>query len=349
MAKRRSKRRKRIRKVKITILAVIAAALFASAIYAGIYTAEYDDLPEEINELTLEIGSDFPSAYDFLDEEYADTEAEIVTDSSLVTMDLPGDYTITLSVNKKKYTTILHLIDTEAPVIEGVSDISVELGESISYKSGVTVTDNSSEEIEVEVDNSEVDVSTVGEYTVVYSATDSSGNSSQVTATVSVTEPEVNSTDDITEALVLYMAQQILDEILTDDMTTQYEQAEAIYWYCHENIAFIGTSDKTNWLIGAYEGMTTFEGDCYTYFSVAKALLTQAGIENMDIYMITDEKQHYWNLIDVGEGWYHFDSCRRKDGTTFFYWTDEELMEYSEANDGSHAYDQEEFADVDIQ
>ena len=51
-------------------------------------------------------------------------------------------------------------------------------------------------------------------------------------------------------------------------------------------------------------------------------------------------------MIDIGEGWYHFDATRRKDGTEFFYWTDAELMEYSNANDGSHNYDPEQYPQI---
>ena len=55
---------------------------------------------------------------------------------------------------------------------------------------------------------------------------------------------------------------------------------------------------------------------------------------------------HYWNLIDLGDGWHHFDTCRRKDGSTFFYKTDAELMEYSLANDNSHNYNRDLYPEI---
>ena len=55
---------------------------------------------------------------------------------------------------------------------------------------------------------------------------------------------------------------------------------------------------------------------------------------------------HYWNLIDIGEGWHHFDTCRRVDGSTFFYKTDAELMAYSNSHDGTHNYDRSRYPDI---
>ena len=44
------------------------------------------------------------------------------------------------------------------------------------------------------------------------------------------------------------------------------------------------------------------------YASTAKELLTRAGIKNMDIVKAAVNPSHYWNLVDVGDGWQHFDS-----------------------------------------
>ena len=93
---------------------------------------------------------------------------------------------------------------------------------------------------------------------------------------------------------------------------------------------------------GAYQGILEREGDCYTYAMTEKCLLSRAGIKNMDIEKIKkNNSMHFWNLIDIGERWYHFDSTRRADGATFFYLTDEKLMKYSKAHNGTHNYDRE--------
>ena len=65
--------------------------------------------------------------------------------------------------------------DRGAPVIYADDDVYVFWNEPVSYKSFVTVEDDYDEECELDVDNSDVDISQVGEYDVVYTATDSVG------------------------------------------------------------------------------------------------------------------------------------------------------------------------------
>ena len=43
----------------------------------------------------------------------------------------------------------------------------------------------------------------------------------------------------------------------------------------------------------------------------SKALLTRAGIENIDLK--ATKHKHYWNFVKVEEGWYHFDTTPRWD------------------------------------
>jgi len=57
-------------------------------------------------------------------------------------------------------------------------------------EAGATATDNSGEAISVVTDNSAVDTSAAGTYTVTYSATDSSGNQGTATRSVVVASAE---------------------------------------------------------------------------------------------------------------------------------------------------------------
>lgn len=225
--------------------------------------------------------------------------------------------------------------DTEPPVIHGVGALTMVAGESISYKKGVTVTDNYDQDVRLEVDTSAVDTSSPGDYTVIYTATDNAGNRASVSAILHV---EPVTIDTVTEESIYAEADKLLAVILNDSMS-QYEQAKAIYDWCHGKIAYSDGTPKTNWVQGAYRGIVERKGDCYVYAATAKCLLTRAGITNMDIEKIPAKSMHYWNLIDLGDGWYHFDTCRRKDGSTFFYKTDAELMEYSNTHNKSHNYD----------
>ena len=227
--------------------------------------------------------------------------------------------------------------DTEEPVIDGVAPLEGFIGEPISYKSEITVTDNCDKEVELEVDTSDVDTETEGTYDVIYTATDRAGNTAQAETTITMKEKP----QDYVEPEEVYAeADEVLDEITTEDMTLK-EKARAIYDWCRNNIGYISTSDKDSLTNGAHQGFTQGQGDCFVFFSTAKALLTEADIPNIDVVKSdTSHSSHYWSLIDCGDGWYHFDTTPRSGGGEFFMLTDEELLEYSEAHDNSHIFDQ---------
>lgn len=226
--------------------------------------------------------------------------------------------------------------DTVAPQITGVKELTISAGDSVSYKKGVTVTDDHDPAPQLTVDASAANTNVIGDYTIVYTAADAQGNETTVSTTLHVKRPAIES---VTEEIVNAEADQLLSKILDDSMT-EYEKAEAIYWWCHDKIAYSDGAPKVNWMQGAYQGIVMRKGDCYTYASTAKCLLTRAGIKNQDIERIrVGDSMHFWNIIDIGEGWRHFDTTRRVGGATFFYKTDAELMEYSNSHNGTHNYD----------
>jgi transglutaminase-like putative cysteine protease len=233
--------------------------------------------------------------------------------------------------------TITVISDTEPPVIEGAKDLEIYVGDTVAYKQGVSVTDDQDENPTLEIDNSAVSLDSAGSYPVIYTATDQAGNQSTVQVTLTVKEkPEGYIEPDVVYAL----ADEVLAEI-TDDSMSDMQKAFAIYNWTRTHISYTGTSDKSSWTLGAYQGFTQKKGDCYNYFAVAKALLDCAGIENTDIVKSdTSHSSHYWSLINLGDGWYHFDATPRKgEGDNFFMVTDEELNAYSVAHDNSHIFD----------
>lgn len=273
-------------------------------------------------------------------EEKPDCETEGVREVVIVAADEGGNVT-------KKTASLEVASDTEPPVISGVEDLTVPVGGSISYKKGITVTDNIDDEVELQVDADDVDLSKAGTYEVRYKAVDAAGNEATASASVKV---EPVSVDNITEDLVNAEADKILASLFGEgnaENMSEYDKAKKIYNWCHERIAYFDGTPKTNWVQGAYRGLVERKGDCYVYAMTAKCLLTRAGIKNMDIEKIpTPTTMHYWNLIDIGEGWHHFDTCRRVDGATFFYKTDAELMSYSQSHDGTHNYDRSKYPDI---
>ena len=213
------------------------------------------------------------------------------------------------------------------------------LGEGISYKKQITVKDNSGEEIELEIDNSAVDIDTIGQYPVVCTAVDSVGNESKVTFIVEVYKILSS------EEKVIALAQDILASIITDSMTEK-EKAEKIFYWCRNHIAYSDYSNYNDWTQGAYDGLERRAGDCFVYAATSKVLLTEAGIKNKDIAKIPARTRHFWNLVDFGDGWQHFDTTRRADGTIIYLWSDERLMEYSRAHKDSHHYDPAAYPEI---
>lgn len=226
--------------------------------------------------------------------------------------------------------------DKVAPEVS-LSTIDIIIGEAVSYKKAVGYSDNadSKEELKLEIDNSKVDPNTVGTYKVTYTVTDTAGNSTTKTGEVYVlAEKPVYYDEDV----VNQKADEVLAQIIKDNMTL-LEKTRAIYNWVHGKIGYISHSEKTDWVRGAYEGLVKRQGDCFVYACTAKVLLTRAGIENMDIVKSQVNPSHYWNLVNLGEGWYHFDATPRKDKTVFFMWTDAQLKEYSESHKNTHIYD----------
>lgn len=227
--------------------------------------------------------------------------------------------------------------DDEEPKIDGVAPLTGFIGDPISYKSGITVTDNCDREVKLEVDNSDVDTESEGTYDVVYTATDRAGNEATAKTTITMKEKPENYVE---PEEVAEEADEVLEEITTEDMTLK-EKARAIYDWARENIGYVSTSEKESWTNGAHQGFTEQQGDCFIFFATSKALLTQAGIPNIDVEKSdTSHSRHYWSLINCGDGWYHFDTTPRQGGGEFFMKTDEEILTYSRAHDNSHIFDQ---------
>ncbi|HHU89702.1 MAG TPA: transglutaminase [Clostridiaceae bacterium] len=214
--------------------------------------------------------------------------------------------------------------DTEPPEIYGVKDNTIYLNTPVSFKKGVYVYDNRDGEIQVQVDSSNVNQKKTGEYKVIYTATDSSGNTSSKEAIYTVKEMRV------TMEQLEELADEILARITTPDMTLR-EKAWEIYQYVNKHLTYTGYSDKTDWMFEAYNGITNAVGDCFTYFAMSELLLNRIGMETMRVERLSKpgEAKHYWHLVDFGEGWYHFDACIHIPKLVSFMLTDAEMDAFS--------------------
>lgn len=230
--------------------------------------------------------------------------------------------------------------DTQPPVISGAADFSAYIGGRINYKGGISVWDDYASSPKLTVDTSQVNVNAEGTYPVTYIATDDVGNQSSVTVYITMKQHVLD------ESEVYWLADGILAKIISPGMSS-YDKLTAIYNWVRGNLGYVNSSEKGNWVNAAYQGLANRQGDCYVYACTAKALLTRAGIDNRDIEKIPSYSRHYWNLVDIGGGWYHFDTTPRKGETTWFcYISDAELMSYSVSHHNSHNYDRSIYTDI---
>lgn len=245
--------------------------------------------------------------------------------------------------------------DVTPPRLLGVRDLTVALNGTASYRDGVSAEDDVDGPVAVRIDADAVDLTVPGEYPVIYSAQDAAGNRTEQTVTITVVEtatvdqgrdePTEHDPSDapgggipleqVTQEEVDRLADEILGRI-TDSGMSQWEQARAIFNYVNGHVKYVGSSDKSSWLIGAYVGFTRGRGDCYNYFACSKALLTRAGISNVDLERVGGNSRHYWQLVNTGDGWYHFDACPHPNGYPLYSFmiTEAQVRAYTEQAGG---------------
>ena len=286
-------------------------------------------LIESITDVT-ECTAEFAKEYDFT--QAGDYELEVVvTDTS-------GNSTsVTVPC------TIIH--DDTPPVISGVTALTVHMGDAISYMENVTVSDDYDDDPTLEVDTSNVNTDKQGTYTIIYKATDKAGNTSTKKTNIVILAANLSN---VTSETVYEMADEVLDEIFTEGGLSKKEKAQLIYNWVVDNITYSYSTGYDDKISGAYVGFTSRRGDCTVLQKTAEVLLNRAGITVMEIEKIRDSHGgHAWLLIDIGEGWYHFDPTRMEDGSLIFYWTDAQLKEHN-ATDGMnhHNYDASKYPTI---
>ena len=232
--------------------------------------------------------------------------------------------------------------DTKAPVIKAAKDnIVIYTGETVSYRSFVTVTDNVEGECQLSVDASGVKQDIPGEYVVKYVATDAAGNKSE-TFSLKVTVKDGAYSEAKLMALVEQIAKTKLGYTKKEAQSqnkTKTQIVRDIYKFVNDptagkndaNIYFNDISNtpaqklqggqksrtgwETDWIEEAYRtlSMSRMQGDCYSYYAVSKAFFEYFGIENLGIQRAvssTESGTHYWNIVKVENGWYYFDATR---------------------------------------
>ena len=235
--------------------------------------------------------------------------------------------------------------DREGPVFEGLHDWTVTAGETVSYREGVTATDNVDGNVRFEVNADGVDLAQPGEYTATYRASDSRDNETVTAITIIVEEPDEEIIAGDGTSYGVYksdldrLADEVLAQITTPEMTTR-ETAWAIFQYVSWNMRYVGRSDKSSWIAAAFVGLTQGRGDCYNYFALSKELLERAGIPTVDLERVGGVSDHYWSLVYVDDGWYHFDTCphHANHPLTCFLLTEAQVRAYTAQFSWYHYY-----------
>ena len=213
--------------------------------------------------------------------------------------------------------TVTLLTDTEPPVLYGVINRTAYVGEPISYLAEVYAEDAVDGKTKVTVEST-VETNKAGTYEVTFTTEDVSGNRTSATCKYKLVSSQT------TEAEVRELAQGVLREIVTDDMVTA-EKLKAVFTYTRGHVHYNGNSDKSDWRKEAVRGIKTGRGDCFTFYAVSRSLLDELGIEYMSVQRQGGRTRHYWTIVNIGTGWYHFDTTvapRHKHKC--FMWTNEQ-------------------------
>lgn len=235
-------------------------------------------------------------------------------------------------VQTNSYTLKWGTADKTAPVIRGwVKSKSAYNGcalrvcysdkkSTYHFKEHVTATDARDGKTKVSVDTSEINWNKTGVYRIYYTSKDSAGNIAKSWAKVQVYaagEPE-----------------KIADLILSSITKTSWsdeKKLRKIYTYVRSHCSYTGNGGHSNWRMAALKGIKGGNGDCFTFYAMSRLLITRAGISNIMVRRYPSRKgyDHWWNLVYVKGGWYHFDTTPRRRGGKFCLVTDAQLRIYS--------------------
>ncbi len=148
------------------------------------------DIDLEVQELTIDLNMAI-DASDLI-KNYYNKQRTKVRFKEDYQFDQVGDYPVELEIcRENKCTTkqsVVHVLpeDNEAPIINGIRNLSVLKDSDIDLLSSVSVSDNQDDNPVLTIDSSNLDVSKIGDYQVTYYAKDRSNNITKETCIVSV-------------------------------------------------------------------------------------------------------------------------------------------------------------------
>jgi len=228
--------------------------------------------------------------------------------------------------------------DTTPPVITGFvekNSYNQKMPYQIIYSNDkhynffkyVTASDDRDGKVHLSVNTKKLNLKKAGIYRVTYMAEDKAGNVKRAWAKI-----EVRKTKQVDE-----IADEVLSGIIKKNWSVK-RKATAIYNYTRKHISYVGTSNKKSWEQEAINGIRYGKGDCFTYYAVARALLTRAGIPNIEVTRYRGKGHHWWNMVYAKGGWYHYDRGPRIGGGRFCLLTDSQLTNYSKSHGNKYIW-----------
>lgn len=234
--------------------------------------------------------------------------------------------------------------DNEAPFLK-MYEIDTYVGtEKPDYLKFAVCFDDVDErdELSFDIDDSGVDLSVPGDYQAYVTVTDHSLNQTIETTYVHVSET-LNEWDDIGE--LDKMADGILASITVKNESKE-EKARMIYYWLRQHVAYTDRYVYGNTDQGAYYGLTESYGNSFVMAATAAKLFERAEIPNIIIERKNVTEPYCWNIIDVGNGYVHFDVSNQDTSQMICMVETERLLEYSSENEGYYDFSSLEYGDI---
>ena len=314
---------------KVMLLGAVAIVFLLTA-YGSVQTNTKATAMESVNQTVESENMQETTAQVSEQQEVVETSESVLTEAETEIAEEGQEETLqnAEALTEESVTeAVEEVVDNEPPVIAGVQEITVYLGNAISYKKGITVSDNVDENVELSVDNSAVNRNAVGDYPVYYTAVDSAGNQASVQTTLHIVEkPEIKDTD------VWPLVDAVIAQVTTPEMAL-WDKAYAIWDWCRTQITYAPVAKELeNEWEATYYGLKNRAGDCYVYYATYKIFMDRLGVPNMCVSRVQGDSPHYWNLVNLGNGWYHCDCSPRKAGHVYkcFMQTDAQVQVYTE-------------------
>lgn len=244
--------------------------------------------------------------------------------------------------NTKVYTFVVE--DTKAPILSGIADKEIMLGDEFDPSFGITAEDEIDGALEIQIDGS-VDNTKTGEYTIKVTATDKNGNVAEQTYTVTVKEKteektttqetKANTTNTNTDKpattnkantpkeeapadattkegrlkLATAEAKRVVGQITNSGMNAE-TKAKAIFNYLHSNVSRQTNQSneayKTNFGNEAYAALILKKAACSGFCKAVTLMCNAAGLQSKHIN--ANSWTHQWNTVLINGEWIILDA-----------------------------------------